>query len=131
MTDKTLEELTAWPKSEDEVTVDGMLRHLGYQGQHLHLRHYELVATNRTHDGKEFLGSKSHMIIIQAELSIVGLMGAIRALNAVSAEAALKFARDHWAMCDAGDTTGELLWDWLTEAGLDPNLITPQGWDKG
>ena len=67
--------------------------------------------------------SPLYMAQTQALIAAVGLMSCLRFLRTSDPVAALAFARDYWSMCDAGDSFGELLWEFTEEAGLNPELI--------
>lgn len=117
-----LDQLAAWPKTEDDVTVDGMLRCIGVDAQITYLEKWRLLGSTRPKDRTPEQLRLHHLAVLH-EINAIGLMGAIRALRKVSPAAADEFARDHWLMCDDGSAFGELLWEWLAEAGVDPKLI--------
>jgi len=113
-----LKELTKWPTSEDEVTVDGMLRIVGADTQRAWLRKQQLMDGDR-----DFMKSELYHALTTEIIGAVGLMSCLRFLRIADPAQAEAFARDYWSMCDAGDSFGELLWEFTEEAGLDPDLI--------
>lgn len=119
-TDKP-DEITPWPKNTDEVTVDGMLAQIGADAQMTHLVKMKLLADTRKDRTPEQY--QQHLMYVMHEVTAVGLMGAIRTLREIDPDKALAFCRDYWEMCDDGSEFGTLLWEWLAEAGVDPELI--------
>jgi hypothetical protein len=112
-----LQELTKWPNKADGMSVDLMLRVIGADTQRLWLKK---MADMEKHGPQN---TPLYHAQTQAIIGAVGLMACIRELRAVSPERAEAFVRDYWGMCDGGDSFGELLWDFTSEAGLDPELV--------
>lgn len=119
-TDKT--EFDPWPKTPEEVTVDRMLAAIGSSAQMSHLMKMKLLADTRKDRTPEQY--QQHLLHVMHEIAAVGLMGAIRTLREIDPDKALEFARDYWEMCEDGSEFGPLLWEWLAEAGVDPESIT-------
>jgi hypothetical protein len=117
MKNDTLAELVKWPTKPEEVSVDLMLRITGAVTQRIWLDKW--AAMER--DGVK--PSPLYMAQTDAVISGVGLMACLCELRDVNPEKAEEFARDYWNMCDAGDSFGELLWEYTERAGLDPELV--------
>jgi hypothetical protein len=110
----TLAELTKWPTKVEDVNADLVLRILGRDTQIKWLLKWkELEAGERD----------KHSMLLECVVSSVGLMACIRALKEVDPFKADTFVKDYWEMCEAGDSFGELLWEFTEEAGLDPGLV--------
>lgn len=121
MSEQKLSELLKWPTDEAGVTVDIVLRCVGVDTQRTWLRNQvELGAQSR--DG-EYFKSALYADRTHAIISAVGFMACLRILRDVDPKEADTFAREYWRMCDAGDSFGELLWEFTEAAGLDPALI--------
>jgi uncharacterized membrane protein YeaQ/YmgE (transglycosylase-associated protein family) len=103
--DRKLAELTKWPNNEKGVTVDLILRIVGADTQRVFLEKWALCDRD-----KDFMKSPLYHAMTQALIGAVGLMACLRALRKVNPEQAEAFARDYWAMCDSGDSFGEMLW---------------------
>lgn len=116
--EQKLAEALKWPESEADVTVDAILRCVGADTQRTHLEKWARI------DKEGDTRSPLYRSQTQEIISAVGLMACLRKLREVSPAAADEFARDYWGMCDAGDSFGELLWEFTEAAGLDPSLIT-------
>lgn len=114
----TIRELSQWPERVEDVTVDGIIRAVGVAAQRTWVLNLATIS-RKDEDGKMIYRSQ-----LQACLGAVGMMGALRALRDANPEAALKFARDYWGMCEDGGAIGEMLWEWLAETGVDPDLVT-------
>lgn len=110
--------LVKWPLNEAEVTVDGMLRIIGCEMQHAWLRKWQAITNG------EPMGGDLYMARTESIISGIGLMAAIRALRDADPAKAEAFVKDYWLMCDCGDSFGELLWEYLSDAGLDPSLVS-------
>ncbi len=113
-----LKALTAWPSKANDMTVDLMLRVIGCDTQIQYRQKWAEMDKS-----KEHLGSDHHQSQTLAVISGVGLMACIRALRDVDPSRAEIFVRDYWNMCEAGDSFGELLWDFAQDAGLDLTLV--------
>lgn len=124
MSENTLAELLKWPTNEAEVTVDKVLRWVGADTQRTWLEKVAELDHRLDMSGvdKAFQEPLYKSRTLQL-ISAVGLMACLRKLREVNPEAADEFARDYWRMCDAGDSFGELLWEFTEAAGLDPSLI--------
>lgn len=120
-----LAQLVKWPTTTAEVTVDLMLRIVGADTQRTFLRKMRLCSGD-----PEFMKSPLYHAMTQDLITGVGFMACLRALRKVSEAEAQKFAVDYWLMCDAGDSFGELLWDFTWDAGLDPRLIEIKSDDR-
>lgn len=126
MSSEQLKALTEWPTKAEDVTVDLILRIVGAETQRLWLSSMDALYQGiKDRSGAGYMRSPLYMAQTQALISSVGLMSCLRALRSTNAEAANEFARDYWSMCNAGDSFGELLWEFTEEAGLDPGLIKP------
>lgn len=108
--------LVKWPTNDMDVSINGMLRIVGYEAQRVWLEKMDSL-------GGPSSDPALHVLRIQMVLSSVGFMACLRALREVDEAKAAAFAREYWAMCDAGDSIGEFLWQFIEEAGLDPELI--------
>lgn len=113
--------LIKWPTDEQGVSVDLTLRILGAEMQRMWL---EKEAAGLPVKNSDPVAFDLYMARTEAIIGTVGLMACLRAFRAVDPAKAEDFARDYWSMCEAGDSFGELLWDFTNEAGLDPSLVT-------
>jgi hypothetical protein len=114
--------LVRWPKTEAEATATQMIRALGNDAQLLYLEKWRLLEAAPP-DERTPEQVRLHLMTVTAEVSTIGLMHALRVLREVDPGRADAFARDHWDMCDAGDSFGEWLWEWLVAEGVDPAQI--------
>jgi hypothetical protein len=97
VTQNIVEELAPYPKREEDVTAEGLARY------------YAVLAELRL--GRIGLPGNS----VEAET--------IEVLGYVHEYAADRAARAVWRALDAGEMTGEQLWEWLTEWGIDPDRL--------
>lgn len=115
--DNQLAELLKWPTREEDVTVDGMLRIVGAETQRTYLEKWAVIDKECVKNTPLYRAQTNELI------AGVGLMACLRKLREVNPAAADEFAREYWSMCDAGDSFGEMLWEFTEAAGLDPSLI--------
>lgn len=118
MAEDKLAELVKWPTEEKDVTVDLILRCIGADTQRTLLEKWAAIEKDRDH-----FRTPAYVAQVQQLVSGVGLMACLRALRQANPAYAEMFARHYWSMCESGDAFGELLWQFLEEAGLDPELI--------
>jgi len=123
---KKLAELLTWPTREADVTVDTILRCVGADTQRTWLKKAAAIEADRNHFDTEL-----YRVQTQELITGVGLMACLRKLRETDPAKADEFAREYWLMCDAGDSFGELLWEFTEAAGLDPSLIELPTDEKG
>lgn len=114
---RVLDELTQWPTKREDATADLMLRIVARDTQVSWLKKWKALEAGPS-QAEVYTGH------LHAVLAGVGFLLCLRELRDVAPDAADDFARDYWAMCDAGDSVGEVLWELGQQAGLDMELVT-------
>jgi hypothetical protein len=112
VTQNIIDELAPYPKREEDVTAEGLARY------------YAVLAERRL--GRIGLPGNS----VEAEtIEVLGyvhefaLAGLLRSFVVADEYAADRAARAVWRALDAGEMTGEQLWEWLTGWGIDPDRL--------
>lgn len=110
-----------WPRTAAEATADAMIRFHAAQGLYASTRSLRLV-----HDRTE-LGMTRWFLNFEQLAGAFDRVRALRVVKAAAAGVADDVARDWWLAADAGDSYGEMLYDWAKAAGLDVQSIAPNG----
>lgn len=118
MANEELDTLTKWPTKREDMSVDLLMRIVGADTQREWRRKWDGIDSDKDYMRSPLFRSQTLSII-----SAVGLLACLWALRESDPSKAEEFARDYWEMCEAGDSFGELLWDFTEKAGLNPELI--------
>ncbi|GIM88857.1 hypothetical protein [Paractinoplanes toevensis] len=102
--------LAPYPTSADDVTADKLARHLAVATQHLHIKTIDAPDVSR-----DAMGRFVH------QWGVLFLLREIQERAGVHQADAL--ARALWESWQDGSHLGEMLWEWLTEYGIDPEAI--------
>lgn len=105
-----------WPTAEPKA--DEMIRYFVAEGLRARDRLMQPSAPGLTDLDRALIAR------LQRAHDVVMLLRTLRELDAGEADAA---ARCIWSAAVAGDSYGELLWEWAVDAGLDPADYTTGG----
>lgn len=126
------EKFAPYPRDEDDVTAVSLARHMAVGAQVAHSRIFPSIYARDAAEGpggaeKDSPAAKQaaelhHLTLVNAinEFAIVRLL---RALVEHAPEQADVVAKDLWSAWEDGGATGEWIWEWLTEYGIDPEAI--------
>jgi hypothetical protein len=114
-------DILGWPVSEDGATIDAMVRAIGAEAMLVDAEKQQMLdQTPMVEMSRD--QAAIHQLSVLVVLNATGLIAVLQELSKVSPELAAAMARDHWALCDSGDAV-EVLWDYLREAGVDPEAL--------
>jgi hypothetical protein len=105
-------EFAPYPLREEDVTAVGLARYFAVVAQ----QRLDRIGT----PGMDPQVEGMHVLGYVREYAVVALL---RAFWAVDWERADDAARSAWRALEAGEMTGEHLWEWLTEWGIDPKQL--------
>jgi hypothetical protein len=111
--ENAIDDLASYPTREEEVTADRLARYYAVHAQ----RRLDRIGVPGTSVERETIEVVGYV----HEYALVSLLRDFRAANEYCADRA---ARSIWRALDAGEMTGELLWEWLLEYGIDPEQLT-------
>ncbi|HEX7992300.1 MAG TPA: hypothetical protein VF506_00165 [Streptosporangiaceae bacterium] len=112
-----VDELAPYPKRAEEVTALGLARY------------YAVLAQQRLgRIGKPSNSVEREAIEVLGYVHEYALAALLRSFVAANTYCADRAAQAIWRAMDAGEMTGEQLWEWLTGWGIDPEqLREPDG----
>lgn len=111
-------DLPKWPKTPP--TADDMIRYCAALGLYQSAQAVDLVGVTR---GQGALGAARLRLNAEQVIANFDRIRLLRALTAVDPEMADAEASNMWLAAQAGDSYGEMLWEWADEAGLDADAI--------
>lgn len=106
-----------WPRSEP--TADEMIRYAA--GRALWL---DAVGMRLAGDADK---RPQHIAAIAEKIGLHDTVALLKVLQEVAPDRADAAAADIWLAAEAGDSYGERLWAWASDAGLDADAITAEG----
>jgi hypothetical protein len=112
-----IEELAPYPKREEDVTAEGLAKHLAVQAQ---VRLGYLLWARKAGDPDPVVQSLRTQAYC-AEYAVIWLLRFLPEVGSVFVADAV--AKEIWRAWRGGDVTGEHLWEWLTEWGIDPDRL--------
>jgi hypothetical protein len=122
VTQNIIDELAPYPKREEEVTAEGLARHLAAQCQWLLLRMDEaLHEVSRTTDRDR--RDDKHAVWSFTMQSFVAKWAVVYLLRELPSTEGDRLAREIWCAWNDGAHLGETVWEWLTEWGIDPDRL--------
>lgn len=118
-----LNDIAPYPRTADEATADGLLRHetvtaYAHLGETRALCRAAFRPSATDADKRRYFDAEMNLAQRFAVLFVLRQMK-----NQVSAEAADEIARGLHAAWDDGGSFGEFLFDWLVEHGIDPGAV--------
>lgn len=121
-----------YPRDEDDVTAATLARHMAVAAQVAHSQIFPSMYARDAAEGPGRADKDSPTAKLTAEVHHLTLVNAIneyaivhllRALVEHAPQQADAVAKDLWNAWEDGGATGEWLWEWLTEYGIDPEAI--------
>jgi hypothetical protein len=122
----SVEELAPYPRREEDVTADGLARHLTTQCQWLLGRMDDgLHEVSRTTDRDR--RADKHVVWSFTAQSFVAMWAVVHLLRELSPAEGDRLARSIWRAWNDGAHLEETVWEWLTEWGIDPARLRDAG----
>lgn len=113
-----------WPTEEPDAAT--LIRYAVGDGLFfLGLMNFHVKAVIRS--GDDQLTMMRYISAVGRVQSACDMVLALKAIVAVDPAAADELAAGMWGAAESGDVYGELLWEWATQTGLDPDAIRAAG----
>lgn len=118
-----LTEVAPWPKSQDEVTAESLGKAFAAMAYAIDLGELMHAAETADNEAEEKLGWQKFGTAVSIKVRNAAIADLLRRLPADAANEAAVAA---WSLFEFGEAD-EFLHDWLTEWGIDPARLLPDG----